>query len=126
MTIPQVLRILTEQHGLRRKDLQDILKVNSATMHKLLLGQKELSMIMGIRLLDHFKLSLKDFSDMLSHRELNRPEIGSIVFKEKQELRKAYRTEPRKLTREAIEKMKGLDLAAALMEKIQKTNGYSP
>ena len=88
-TIGQVLETLRKRHGLRMTDLAEVLNVSPHLLSKISRDQKELSFLMALRLLKRFDLSVEDFAAMLSEKELNRTDLSTIRYFEKQELREA-------------------------------------
>jgi plasmid maintenance system antidote protein VapI len=82
-TIGEAIDYLIQQNGQYRKDIADVLKINGGILTKILRDDKELTFLMGVRLLEHFELSVDEFLSLLSKEEIDRKALSSIKFFEK-------------------------------------------
>ncbi|WP_276088918.1 hypothetical protein [Pedobacter sp. JY14-1] len=119
MTVSGALIALMQRYNLNKNELAEVLKVSSHSMRAIFKEEKELSFLMGLRLLKHFGLSADEFAGLLSEKEFGREELSVIRYWEKLELRRAYETPGQPLTAQSIRMLPGKYLLAALMEKIQ-------
>ncbi|HWW42132.1 helix-turn-helix transcriptional regulator [Pedobacter sp.] len=91
-TIGEAIDYLIQQNGQYRKDIAEVLKISGSTLTDIIRNEKELSFLMGMRLLEHFELSVDEFLSLLSKEEIDRKALSSIKFFEKKK-RKEERLE---------------------------------
>ena len=82
-TIGEAIDYLIQQNGQYRKDMAEVLKISGGTLTDIIRNEKELSFLMGVRLLEHFELSVDEFLSLLSKEEIDRKALSSIKFFEK-------------------------------------------
>lgn len=87
-TIGQAVDYLIIQNELYRKDVAEVMNINSGTLTKIIRDEKELSFLMAIRMLEKFGLSVDEFLSFLSKEELSRKELSTLKWQEKNKNRK--------------------------------------
>jgi plasmid maintenance system antidote protein VapI len=120
LTTGQAVNYLRQRQGLRMADLAEVLNIRVHLLSKVCRDQKELSFLMALRLLKRFDLSVEDFVSMLSEQELNRTDLTTIRYLEKEELRWARSIKLPPLRPKDVELLPGKDLAALVMGHIQE------
>lgn len=93
-TIGQAIDYLIIQNEFYRKDVAEAMKINSGTLTKIIRDEKELSFLMAVRLLEKLDLSIDEFLSMLSKEEINRKDLSTIKWQQKNKERKVNRTLP--------------------------------
>lgn len=89
LTLGQLLARLRRIHQPDSKALADALQTSYTTYLKTERGNRELSLLMALRICQFYKLDLHEFISMLSDEELGRNELSVIKAKEKRERKKA-------------------------------------
>jgi plasmid maintenance system antidote protein VapI len=79
-TIGQAIDYLIVQNELYRKDVAEVMKINSGTLTKVIRDEKELSLLLAIRMLEKFGLSMDEFLSLLSKEELARKELSTLKW----------------------------------------------
>jgi plasmid maintenance system antidote protein VapI len=87
-TIGQAIDFLLVQQELYRKDVAEVMKINSGTLTKIIRDEKELSFLMAIRMLEKLGLSVDEFLSLLSKEELARKELSTLKWEKKNKIRK--------------------------------------
>jgi hypothetical protein len=88
-TIAEVLiRLRNSIPGISR-DLYKALRTSSGTYLKVERGERELSLLMALRICKFYKLDLHEFISMLSDEELSRQDYSVIQAQLKRERKKA-------------------------------------
>jgi plasmid maintenance system antidote protein VapI len=82
-TIGQAIDYLIIQHELYRKDIAEVMKINSGTLTRIIRDEKELSFLAAVRMLQHFGLSMDEFMSLLSNEEMNRKELSTLKWQAK-------------------------------------------
>lgn len=84
-TLGQTLQQLRESHGLSRNMVAKGISLPNGMYVNIECGQREASFIVIFRICRFYEISLQEFADIVDPRELERPELSSIRFKEKRE-----------------------------------------
>jgi len=87
-TIGQAIDFLLVQNELYRKDLAEVMNINSGNLTKIIRDEKELSFLMAVRMLEKLGLSLDEFVSLLSKEELGRKELSTLKWEKKNKIRK--------------------------------------
>lgn len=82
-TIGQAIDFLIIQNEFYWKDVAEAMNINSGTLTKIIRNEKELSFLGAVRMLEHFGLSVDEFMSMLSDNEINRKELSTLIWLEK-------------------------------------------
>jgi hypothetical protein len=88
-TIGEAVSLLIQQHGQFKSYLEKEINAPQGYLGKVERGEKELSLLMAIRLLDIFELSLDEFVSLLSPEELQRKDLTTLKWMEKNRKRMA-------------------------------------
>nr|WP_121272142.1 hypothetical protein [Pedobacter schmidteae] len=88
MTIGEALRHLRQLYWCRNQDLILALNTNGASYQRIEKGQKELSLILAVRLCRFYDISLDNLIDLIDPAELERKELSAIKIAEKRKARR--------------------------------------
>jgi transcriptional regulator with XRE-family HTH domain len=89
LTVGQALARLMQQHGPDKPSLYKALQTSSSTYLKIERDQRELSLLMALRVCQFYKLDLHEFVSMLSDEELRRQDYAVIRVQQQRERKKA-------------------------------------
>ena len=88
-TVGQVLARLMEQYKPNKPELYKALKTSNSTYLKIERDQRDLSLVMALRVCRFYRLDLHEFISMLSDEELSRQDFSVSKALEKRERKKA-------------------------------------
>jgi transcriptional regulator with XRE-family HTH domain len=88
-TVGQVLARLMEQYKPSKPELYKALKTSNSTYLKIERDQRDLSLVMALRVCRFYQLDLHKFISMLSEEELSRQDFSVSKALEKRERKKA-------------------------------------
>jgi len=89
LTVGQALARLMQQYRPDKPSLYKALQTSSSTYLKIERDQRELSLLMALRVCQFYKLDLHEFVSMLSDEELKRQDYAVIRVQQQRERKKA-------------------------------------
>ena len=86
-TVGQTLQQLRDSRGLSKNTIAKAIGLSSPSYRNIEIGEREASFIAIFRICRFYEISLQEFADIVDPMELERPELSSIRYMEKQKAR---------------------------------------